>query len=104
MAAVGVWGLASFVRGGTLSGSLAGALAIGQALIAVQVLAGLALVAGGRRSPSPVHYLYGVTAVLVLPFVWSYLRSRDRRQALLFYSLLTLFIAGLAVRGMTTGR
>ena len=103
MAAVGVWGLASFIRGGTLSGSLAGALAIGQVLIAVQVLAGLAMVVGGRRPPSPVHYLYGVTAVLVLPFVWSYLRDRDQRQALLFYSLLTLFIAGLAVRGMNTG-
>ena len=103
ISSVWVWDLASFVRGGTLSGSLAGALAIGQVLIAVQVLAGLAMVLGGRRPPSPVPYLYGVTAVLVLPFVWSYLRGRDGRQALLFYSLLTLFIAGLAVRGMNTG-
>lgn len=104
MAAVGFWGLLSFLRGGTLSGSLAGALAIGQALVVVQVVAGVALYLGGRRSPSSVHYLYGVTAILVLPFVWSYLRDRDPRRALLFYSLLTLFIAGLAVRGMTTGR
>ncbi len=104
MAAVGFWGLLSFLRGGTLSGSLAGALAIGQALVAVQVLAGLALVLGGRRPATSVHYLYGLTAVLVLPFVWTYLRDRDQRQALLIYSLLSLFIAGLAVRGMTTGR
>ena len=103
MAALGIWGLVSFLRGGTLSGSLAGAFVIGQALVVVQVLAGVALVLGGRRPPSSVHYLYGATAVLVLPFVWSYLRDRDQRQALLFYSLLTLFIAGLAVRGMTTG-
>jgi hypothetical protein len=102
MLAVGCWGLVSFLRGGILSGSIAGALAIGQVLIAVQVLAGLALYIGGRRPVTAVHYLYGLTAVLVLPFVWSYLRERDQRQALLFYSLVTLFIAGLAIRGMTT--
>ena len=104
MAAVGVWGLWSFIRGGTLSGSLAGALAIGQGLIVVQVLAGVALVVGGQRPSSAVHYLYGTTALLVLPFLWTYLRERDQRQALLIYSLVTLFVAGLAVRGMTTGQ
>ena len=103
MAAVGVWGLVSYARGGRVSGSLFGAMAIGQGLVLVQVLAGLALYLEGRRPATPVHYLYGLTAVLVLPFVWSYLRDRDQRQALLVYSLLTLFIAGLAVRGMTTG-
>ena len=104
MAAVGLWGLLTYLRGGRVSGSLAGALVIGQGLVAVQVLAGVGLYLEGRRPPTPVHYLYGLTAILVLPFVWTYLRDRDQRQALLIYSLLTLFIAGLAVRGMTTGR
>lgn len=103
MAAVGVWGLWTFLRGGTLSGSFAGAITIGQVLILAQSVAGAALYVAGRRSPDPVHYLYGLTAVLVLPFVWTYLRTRDQRQALLFYSIVALFIAGLAVRGMTTG-
>lgn len=104
MAAVGVWGLWSFVRGGALSGSLAGAIAIGQGLIVAQALAGAALYLSGRRSSDSVHYLYGLTAVLVLPFLWTYLRARDQRQALLLYSLVALFVAGLAARGMTTGR
>lgn len=104
MVAVGLWGIVGFFRGGSLSGSLAGAFAIGQGLIAVQVLAGVALVLLGRRPPSSVHYLYGATAILVLPFAWSYLRSRNPRLALLYYSLGSLFIAGLAIRGMTTGR
>lgn len=103
MTAVGLWGLVSYLRGGTLSGSLAGALAIGQGLIVVQILAGTALLLGDRRPATSVHYLYGVTAVVVLPFVWSYLRDRDQRRALLFYSLFTLFVAGLATRGITTG-
>lgn len=102
-AAVGVWGLIAFLRGGALSGSLAGSLVIGEVLVVVQVLAGLGLAIVGGRPPSPVHYLYGVTGILVLPFAWSYLRERDQRQALMIYSLLALFIAGLAIRGMTTG-
>ena len=56
------------------------------------------------RPPGATHYLYGITAVLALPFAWSFLRARDKRLALLIYSLVALFIFGLAVRGMITGR
>jgi hypothetical protein len=104
MAALGVWGLAAYLRGQALSGSLAGALVIGETLVAVQVVAGLLLLAAGARAPGFTHYLYGATAILVLPFAWSYFRARDQRQALLIYSLIALFIFGLAVRGMMTGR
>lgn len=103
MSVLGLWGLIAYFRGQALSGSLAGTFIIGQILIVFQVLAGVALVAMGARPVDSTHYLYGATAVLVLPFVWSFLRDRDQRQALLFYSLIALFIAGLAVRGITTG-
>jgi hypothetical protein len=103
MAAVGAWGLFAYLRGQSVSGSYAGALAIGEALVLVQVAAGALMLATGARPPSPTHYLYGITAVLVLPFAWSYLRVRNQRQALLIYSLIALFIFGLAVRGMITG-
>ena len=104
MAAVGLWGLVSFIQGRGLGGSLAGAVVIGQVLVVVQVAAGVGLWIAGVRPAETTHLLYGVTAILVLPFAWSYLRDRDPRHALLIYSLLALFIAGLAVRGMTTGR
>jgi hypothetical protein len=103
MVAVGLWGLLIYSRGGSLSSSFFGALIIGQGLIVVQVLAGVALLAVGGMPATGVHFLYGITAILVLPFVWSYFRERDQRRALLIYSLLALFIAGLAIRGMTTG-
>ena len=103
MFAVGLWGLLAFARGEVLTGSIQGALAIGQVLIMIQAGLGVVLVADGIRAMTSVHYLYGITAVMVLPFVWSYLRDRHPRQALLFYSLVALFIAGLAIRGMTTG-
>lgn len=104
MAAVGSWGVFSFLRGQSVSGSYAGALAIGEALVVAQVAAGVLVWGTGARPPSVTHYLYGITAVLVLPFAWSYFRERDQRQALLIYSLIALFISGLAVRGITTGR
>ena len=104
MAAVGGWGVFAYLRGQSVSGSYAGALAIGEALVLVQVGAGAAMLATGARPPTATHYLYGLTAVLVLPFAWSYLRARNQRQALLIYSLIALFIFGLAVRGAVTGR
>jgi hypothetical protein len=104
MFALGAWGIVAYLRGQSVSGSYAGALAIGEGLVLLQVVAGAMVFAIGARPPSATHYLYGITAVLVLPFAWSYLRTRDPRQALLIYSLIALFIFGLAIRGMTTGR
>ena len=103
MIAVGLWGIFAFVRGQNLSGSISGALAIGQALVIIQGLLGAVLYVDGLRASTFVHYLYGLTALVVTPFVWSYVKERHPRQALLFYSLTALFVAGLAIRGMTTG-
>lgn len=104
MAALGVWGIVAYLRGQGVSGSYGGALVIGELLVLGQVVAGLLVLGAGARPPTATHYLYGVTAVLVLPFAWSYFRERSQRQALLIYSLLALFIVGLAIRGTMTGR
>ncbi|MGC4192478.1 MAG: hypothetical protein QM589_15130 [Thermomicrobiales bacterium] len=99
---VGLWGLFEFIRGGSLGGNIAGALIIGQVLILVQGALGLVLLMWGDRPGQMLHILYGFTAALVLPFVWSYVRDRAPRQGLLLYSFVALFIFGLAIRGMTT--
>ena len=99
---VGLWGLFEYIRGGVLGGSIAGALIIGQVVVLVQVLFGVAMWVDGFRPGDGTHVLYGITAVLVMPFVWSYMRERAPRQALIMYSLIALFIFGLAIRGMTT--
>jgi hypothetical protein len=104
MAAVGLWGIFSFARGQALSGSIAGAIAIGQVLVIVQAALGAVLYLDGLRATTFVHYLYGITAVIITPFAWSYIKDRDPRQQLFFYSLTALFIAGLAIRGMATGQ
>lgn len=102
-AVAGMWGLIEYGRGGSLSGSIAGALIIGQLLVLIQGALGMVLFVWGNRPNDLVHLLYGFTAALVLPFVWSYMRDQAPRRALLLYSLLALFIVGLAIRGITTG-
>ncbi len=99
----GLWGLIEFMRGGVLSGSIAGILIIGQVLVVVQGALGMVLFVFDNRPDDMVHLLYGFTAALVLPFVWSYVRDKAPRQGLLLYSLVALFIVGLAIRGMSTG-
>jgi hypothetical protein len=103
MAAIGIWGLFMFFTGGGVTGSFSGALAIGEILILAQVGFGVVLYIKGFRPDSSIHILYGLTAVVALPFIWSYMKERDARQALLIFSLGALFVAGLAIRGMTTG-
>ena len=100
---LGIWGLFEFARGGVLGGNIAGALVIGQGLVVVQGLLGMVVFLWGDRPSQMLHLLYGFTAALVLPFVWSYFRDRAPRQGLLVYSLVALFIFGLALRGMATG-
>ena len=103
MAAVGLWGLFTFAQGGVLSGSIAGALVIGQILVMVQGAFGLILYIDGPGPSDSVHILYGITAAIAMPFVFTYTKEREPRHALLMFSLISLFIAGLAVRGLTTG-
>ncbi|CAN5788569.1 hypothetical protein BH24CHL3_BH24CHL3_00150 [soil metagenome] len=98
-----LWGLIEFARGGQLGGTIAGMLIVGQVLIVIQGGLGMVLFVFDERPDDIVHLLYGFTAVLVLPFVWSYVRDKAPRQGLLLYSLVSLFIVGLAIRGMTTG-
>ncbi len=100
--AIGVWGLFEYIRGGELGGNIGGAFVIGQVVVAIEVILGLTILAGGFTVQS-VHFLYGITAIISMPFAWSYMRSRHPRQALAVYSLVALWICGLAIRGIVTG-
>lgn len=103
MFAVGIWGVLLFFRGEGLGGSIGGAFLIGEMLAIGQSALGVVLYIEGFRPASSVHLLYGATAVVALPFIWTYTRERHPRQGLLLLSLGALFIGGLAIRGMTTG-
>ena len=104
MLALGAWGLWTYLRGEGITGSLWGALVIGEILIVVEGLLGVALFLGGYRpARTAVHLLYGVFLAVALPGVFSYTRGRSARGEALIFGLVALFLAGVAIRARVTG-
>lgn len=99
---VGAWGLFLAVRKAGLSPSYRGALVIGVGLGVVQAVIGITLVLGGLRPEDNLHFLYGASVILTLPLVMSYIVDKKVSRPLAF-GLASLFMAGLAIRAITTG-
>jgi hypothetical protein len=101
-ALVGLWGVVLGIRKAELSSGLRGALVIGVALGVVQALVGLGLLLSGAQPRDNLHFLYGASVILTLPLVASYLTGKKFSRPLA-YGLASLFMAGLAIRAITTG-
>jgi heme A synthase len=102
MLIAGVWGLWSYFRRQPVSASYLGTLVIGELLIAAQVLAGILLYLQGARAVGIIHYLYGFLALIALPAAFAYVRGAEGRRESMVYGLVSLFIFGLAIRGIIT--
>jgi hypothetical protein len=103
-AIAGVWGLVLALRRRPVDGAYWGILASAELLFLAQALVGLALWLGGARPPRIIHLLYGAVSVLTLPGYYVLSRGRDDRRAALTYALLCLFLLGISLRGIGTGR
>ena len=101
-ALLGVWGVFIGVRRARPSPAFRGALFIGVALGVVQALVGSVLVAGDLRPGDNLHYLYGASLIVTVPLVGSYIADKKFSRPLA-YGLASLFMAGLAIRAITTG-
>ena len=101
-AALGVWGLFLAIRKSGMSSGYQGALVLGVALGVIQALIGFFLVLSGRSPQDNLHYLYGASVIVTLPLVLSYLVDKKFSRPLAF-GLASLFMAGLAIRAITTG-
>lgn len=100
---LGVWGIYRALRGQPVDGSYLGALVIGQALFVVQaILGGILWLNGGRPAEGGMHILYGVFAVVFLPFLFAYMRGDDTNRAQWVYGLANLFLFGIALRAAGT--
>ena len=100
-----IWGVFSYLRGKSISGSYKGALAIGELLMLAQFVIGVLLMLGGAQPFRPgIHILYGVVAIIGLPATFAYTRGRDERWELLIYVAVCLFLCGIALRALGTGR
>jgi hypothetical protein len=103
--ALSLWGFFGYLRGQGITGGYKGALAIGELLMLAEFLLGVAIFIGGDRPyRSGIHILYGIVAIITLPGAFSYTRGRDGRPELLIYVLVCLFLCGIVLRALTTGR
>ena len=103
--ALSIWGLVSYLRGQSISGSYKGALAIGELLMLVEFVLGVLLLLGGAQPYRlSIHILYGIVAIIGLPGAFAYTRGRDDRWELLIYATVCLFLCGIALRALSTGR
>jgi len=102
LAALGVWGIALGLGGSGPTPSYRGSLVIAEAGIVAQGLLG-ALAWPARGPSEAVHVLYGLALAVTLPLVASLVREGTPRRTSLSLGVASLFAAGLAVRGITTG-
>lgn len=99
-----IWGLWRFIRREGLDSSYFGALVIAEVIILGQGLLGMYLwLINLRPDRGGIHILYGVASALVIPAVYVYTRGGAERRASLVYGAVLLFLAGLIIRGITTG-
>jgi hypothetical protein len=100
-----IWGFFSYLRGQSISGSYKGALAIGELLMLAEFVIGvLLLFSGAQPYRFSIHILYGIVAIIGLPGAFAYTRGRDDRWELLIYVAVCLFLCGIALRALSTGR
>jgi hypothetical protein len=100
IAAYGLW---HYLRKRAIDGSFWGVLAAGELLYLAQIAVGLLLLAGGLRPARlAVHVLYGAVLALVLPGAYVSTRAADSYREAGLYAVIGLFLAGIALRAMTT--
>jgi hypothetical protein len=102
---IGVWGVYRAIRGQGVDGSYWGAMVIGGLLFVIQGVlgSGMWFFAGARPGQPWMHVLYGVFAIVFLPFIFAYLKGDDSNQAMWVYSLANLFLFGIALRSIELG-
>ncbi|MDO8751313.1 MAG: hypothetical protein Q7K03_09265, partial [Dehalococcoidia bacterium] len=100
----GIYGLALHQRHITYVPSRYKAiLLIGVALLMLQVLLGLALLAWGLRPASSLHiFIYGALPPLLLPWTYLYTRQEGKRHPNLAFGVVSLFLFAFLIRGMFT--
>ncbi len=73
------------------------------AVLAVQVLIGLSLLASNLRPSTSLHILiYGALSPLVLPGAYCYTRGRGKGHPNLAFALVSLFLCAFLIRALFT--
>ena len=103
---IGVWGTYRAIRGFGTDGSYMGAVAAGQLIFFAQAILGGILWLGVGSAPldrPDVHLLYGVFALVFLPFIYIVvLKGEDTNRAQWIWAFCTLFMFGIALRSIVS--
>ena len=93
-----------YFRGQGIDSAMWGVLVVGEVLYLAQgVLGGIMLAQGLQAARTWIHILYGVVMVISVPGAYALTRGRDSRREAIIYGIIGLFLAGIALRAMTTG-
>jgi hypothetical protein len=98
-----IWGVVAYIRGKGMEGNFWGILAVGELLFISQIVIGIILWLNDARPGRGVHMLYGVVTALAIPAYYTISKGRDDRTATLAYTLICIFIVGVAARAAMTG-
>ncbi|MHB8323775.1 MAG: hypothetical protein ACYDEA_12950 [Candidatus Dormibacteria bacterium] len=96
-----VWGFWGWRRNGATSSGLRALLLFCEAVVLIEDLLGLILLAQGFRPHNlGFHLMYGAISALVIPVVWLLSSRRSPRSEALYMSLGSLLFAGVAFRAL----
>lgn len=99
---LGIWGLIRAFRSQGVGPSYLGALVIGEGIFIVQTILGVILVIGGNQPARVVHFIYGAFAVVAIPGLFALTKGDDSNQTQWYYTILVLFLTGVAFRAIGT--
>lgn len=77
-------------------------VAVAQLTVFVQVILGVAMVAGQGIEAPKFHMFYGFVAIIAIGIIYSY-RAQLKAHQYLLYGLGSLFVMGLGIRAMIVG-
>jgi hypothetical protein len=104
---IGLWGLFRAIRGEAIDGSYVGALVIGQGIYFAQALVGVLLLLGvgtGTMLRPSIHILYGVFALLFIPFIYiAVLKGDDSNRGQWVMAFCCFFMVGISLRTIGLG-
>jgi hypothetical protein len=98
-AVAGLWALAAHWRPQLRVRALWWFTAVVEVAIFVQVILGVAMVAGEGRQAEQFHMFYGFVALVTVGIIYSYRQQLERWRYLL-YGLGGLFLMGLGIRAL----
>lgn len=100
-----IWGVIAFLRGAAPSSLYRSCLWIAELLLGAEFALGVVLLANGLMPADlPLHLVYGVVAIGVIPAAMIATREQLDRRANLIYALACLFLLPIVLRALETAR